>query len=1321
MTPPPPPPGDPPDDSGDGDGCGCGGGGGDDGGGDMGGDDGGDDGGGDMGDDGGSDMGGDDGDEGDDGGDVEVIPITLGKPGGAGGVLNLSYKAPIGGNTVVKGAHAPVISPDAQASKAATKSLLGQTFDGPSGGDPVNMATGEEEYQPKPDLVVYNPNGPEVVWSRIYNSLRGPNFSYQYSDYGINWSQPYNVGVYDPSPGQVGGNNPKYVTFANGARLSLTISALPSAGVPTVAAVVQPGSPFVVNCRYTSASPYGYYQIEFRDRTVWTTMPIATGTDSYVLAKITDRNGHSLVFNYVAGASVPASVFQAPIPVISTIVDGVSGKTLLTINRAHDGTDNVTFVEDNQGRTVLYHCGTYANVNVPPAYGVFYQQVDNVSIVQNGPAPLPTDRYQYGYTQIANGEGNEEVPFLTSITVPSPTGVGTVSNSIEYGLESDGVIARTDANGNTHSYLSTDQYGNSSFPSSYTRVLITDSSNHVIGGEIVGYDNNEDETSVSDINGNPVRSISYSDPNDPFKPSAVQDGVGLTTHFTWDAYGNMTSRKSPKGTVTTRTFTYAPFPLGELTKVQVGTKSATKYTYAEPSGDVTSVTMPAPGTSASTSTVTTSYSYDAFGNLTSVVTPGDGDVTSKTTTLNYTADGSYSQQEAINEPILIKDNAGDESHYRYNLFGKASAYEDALNRAYSATFDIGGNQIALIFPQTGENGTGHAMQQWSFLYPDGPLQSVEWHDEAGNLTRTFMYTYGNEGELSGFTDGFQPEFFTYDGGYRVVKIEDGKPNATTFSYDVRNDLVQAVTAAGEKTTYSYDADFRPTKRVDARSIETDYSYVDGDGNLSDVKYPSAAALNVHIGYDAYDRSTGTSDGTGTNAYTYDDDNDLLTAVTTYAGVPAQTLTYAYFPDGSRSSVATPAGMYSYTYDAIGRMVSVKNPAGEKSTFSFYANSFPDEVILANGAKSLYVPDARDAVSKITNLVGSTTLSAFGGSAGIVRDSLGEPLSMIATATSAALAGTTSYTLDGMGQLLEEKSTRNGTYDNKFGYDVANNPDLVRGTSATFNGDDENTALVYDLAGNGEAFPGTTSKATYDVEDRMTAFGTALTAGYRYDNLRAWTQSGSTKTYFLYDGWSPIAEISSTGSVSAYNTFGAFGLMSRRQAGTSIFYQFDPFGNVAHRTGSSGAILSNSVYDSYGKGESSATLTDPFGFGGQYGYYTDRATALVLMTHRYYDPDQARFVTRDPMGTSGGINPYGYAKNNPTVSVDPQGFDSSCPVFKYNDPINNWNAGWQTGWNAAGGDSNWITGAVGGTVGAWTGLTQTPYSFTPPTPPVNTGP
>jgi RHS repeat-associated protein len=121
-------------------------------------------------------------------------------------------------------------------------------------------------------------------------------------------------------------------------------------------------------------------------------------------------------------------------------------------------------------------------------------------------------------------------------------------------------------------------------------------------------------------------------------------------------------------------------------------------------------------------------------------------------------------------------------------------------------------------------------------------------------------------------------------------------------------------------------------------------------------------------------------------------------------------------------------------------------------------------------------------------------------------------------------------------------------------------------------------------------------------------------------------------------------------------FGANGLVSRSTPSGTTWYAFDERGNVAQRTGSGGGVVSSDLYDAFGN----VTRTggpDVFGFGGQAGYYTDTETGLILCTNRFYDPQQGRFLTRDPIGYGGGINLYGYTANNPVNGMDPDGTDA----------------------------------------------------------------
>ena len=219
-----------------------------------------------------------------------------------------------------------------------------------------------------------------------------------------------------------------------------------------------------------------------------------------------------------------------------------------------------------------------------------------------------------------------------------------------------------------------------------------------------------------------------------------------------------------------------------------------------------------------------------------------------------------------------------------------------------------------------------------------------------------------------------------------------------------------------------------------------------------------------------------------------------------------------------------------------------------------------------------------------------------------------------------------------------------------------------------------TGLTYDGNGSPVTYPNTALH--YDPENRMTAnTGGSQTNAYDGDGLRAWKQIGSSKRYFLYDGTQPVEEVSSSGTLIATTTFGANGLVSRRSSNSSTFYAFDERGNVAQRLNSSAAVTVSELYDAYGTRTATAAQPDPFGFGGQAGYYTDTETGLILCTHRFYSPLDGRWLTRDPMGYAGGVNLYGYVGNDPVKWVDPSGYDqtgvgSTLGTF-----------GWSFGWPA----------------------------------------
>ncbi|RQT68200.1 hypothetical protein DF045_27795, partial [Burkholderia cepacia] len=71
-----------------------------------------------------------------------------------------------------------------------------------------------------------------------------------------------------------------------------------------------------------------------------------------------------------------------------------------------------------------------------------------------------------------------------------------------------------------------------------------------------------------------------------------------------------------------------------------------------------------------------------------------------------------------------------------------------------------------------------------------------------------------------------------------------------------------------------------------------------------------------------------------------------------------------------------------------------------------------------------------------------------------------------------------------------------------------------------------------------------------------------------------------------------------------------------------------------------------------------------------GEYLDRETGLHYNLFRYYDPDVGRFITPDPIGLSGGLNLYQYARN-PISWIDPWGLTCTKAFNKRNNIAERW--------------------------------------------------
>ncbi|MCW5555058.1 MAG: RHS repeat-associated core domain-containing protein [Verrucomicrobiae bacterium] len=89
-------------------------------------------------------------------------------------------------------------------------------------------------------------------------------------------------------------------------------------------------------------------------------------------------------------------------------------------------------------------------------------------------------------------------------------------------------------------------------------------------------------------------------------------------------------------------------------------------------------------------------------------------------------------------------------------------------------------------------------------------------------------------------------------------------------------------------------------------------------------------------------------------------------------------------------------------------------------------------------------------------------------------------------------------------------------------------------------------------------------------------------------------------------------------------------------------------------GGSDAVVARYEYSAYGETlrmTGPLVKINPFRFSTK---FADDASGLVYYGYRYYDPDQGRWLGRDPIEEEGGINLFAFVFNSPLNGFDPLG-------------------------------------------------------------------
>jgi RHS repeat-associated protein len=103
------------------------------------------------------------------------------------------------------------------------------------------------------------------------------------------------------------------------------------------------------------------------------------------------------------------------------------------------------------------------------------------------------------------------------------------------------------------------------------------------------------------------------------------------------------------------------------------------------------------------------------------------------------------------------------------------------------------------------------------------------------------------------------------------------------------------------------------------------------------------------------------------------------------------------------------------------------------------------------------------------------------------------------------------------------------------------------------------------------------------------------------------------------------------------------------SGKQYFHQ-DGLGSVVALTSATGTVDGSTRFDAWGNATATMGAIPIYGYAGR----EPDETGFNYYRARHYDPALGRFSQRDPIGMTGGLNPYLYALANPVNLTDPLG-------------------------------------------------------------------
>jgi RHS repeat-associated protein len=778
--------------------------------------------------------------------------------------------------------------------------------------------------------------------------------------------------------------------------------------------------------------------------------------------------------------------------------------------------------------------------------------------------------------------------------------------------------------------------------------------------------------------------------------SKETDALGRETTYTHDANGNRASqtvkRTNAQGQLETITTSYeydklsrlkkTIFADGSFTQVEynsIGQQSATidqpghrtEFTYDDmgrlsrtdyPDGTHDEITYDAEGRrlrSKDRAGHLTSYVYDELGRLTKTEY-SDGSFTSST-------------YDVAGQVLSITDARGNVTHYEYDDAGRRTKVRNVLNQETAFAYDAAGNQLSMTdaLGRTTSYEYDFNNRRTRTIYADSTFDGVA-YDALGRTVsktdqegKTTEFIYDELGRLKKVKDALNQETtFAYDELGQQVSQTDANNHTTRFEYDQLGRRVKRILPGDQFETYSYDNGGKLESRTDFNGKTTRFNYDVMRRLLSKVPDASLDEASISFTYNILGQRATMHDASGTTVYFYDARNRLRSKQT-----PFGTLSYTYNEGGNllatRSSNANGVSV-DYSYDELNRLATVED----------------NQLTALNGGVTSYSYDTVGNLQSYSYPNGVTSTYAY--------NSLNRLTAMAVATTTSPLAGY-SYTLGAVGNRtgVNELSGRtdNYTYDALYrltGESIANDPHGVNGSiaysydavgnrqdrassvgqvpsqSSSYDVNDRLTSDSYDNNGNTTTANG--KSYAFDFENHLTSLNPGnVTYVYDGDGNRVAKTIGGVTTNYLVDtnnptGYAQVVEELHAGSVVRSFTYG-HDLISQRIVGGSLsFYGYDGHGSVRLLTDATAAITDTYDYDAFGNliSRTGTTSNDYLYSGEQFdanlGFYYLRARYLSSSSGRFWTQDSYEASPFDPAS----LHKYLYANANPLSRHDPSG-------------------------------------------------------------------